>query len=281
MVQSSEEIVAPVAVWQYLKEICSEEYVEELLEIVRDYTGDELPNYSDSLRAAFREVEPIFTRPRYAEFFWHCATTIPAWTARVILNNAQGESEGSEKLLDLWRGIRSEAHVADQVMAHARDESRHSRIFIRLTERAFPSDFESSDLQSLEARLPDVRVGKHEKARTRIPENHIIDHLVQMNIGEIRTRLHMHLFAPVVHGMAPADNKRAVRRLLGGLVRDEVRHIGYTAKLMESWAESGSGGLIRRLYRGRLKTFDQMTYQQTQDAVHHYGQGRFPDLLDV
>jgi hypothetical protein len=276
-----DDVVSQAALRQYLDDVCPADYVEDVLQAAREHLQEGLPFYSDSLRAAFAEVQPVFTRERYAELFWHCATRVPGWIARVVLANGRAEGEGSEKLLWLWREVDYNRHVEDQVLAHARDESRHSRIFVRLTERAFPGVFPGDQLERFEAALPDVRRCPHEKAPTRIPEQHLIDNLVQMNIGEIRTRLHMHLFAPVIYALAPDEHKLAVRRLLEGLVRDEVRHIGYTAKLMETWAEEDSGKLIRRLYRGRLHAFNRITVEQTESAILNYGQGRFPDLLEI
>ena len=52
-------------------------------------------------------------------------------------------------------------------------------------------------------------------------------------------------------------------------------------KLMEGWARDGDADYITRLYRGRLRTFNQITVAQTEAAVHKYGQGQFPDLLEI
>jgi hypothetical protein len=114
-----------------------------------------------------------------------------------------------------------------------------------------------------------------------VPGTHRLPSNPTANIGEIRTRLHVHLFAPIVYGLTPATNKEAVRRLFEGLVRDEVRHISYTALLMEQWAQGGAATLIRQLYAGRLHTFNKITYTQTQAAVDAYGQGLFPDLVEI
>lgn len=273
--------VSLAAMRSYAQSVCSEDFVEELLSVVREFAQDDLPLYTDALRTAFSKVEPVFARRRYAEFCWHCAVNVPDWMASVVLANGKGESEGSEKLLELWRHVRGGTEAEEQIMAHARDESRHSRIFVRMTEMAFPGCFEPEAIRRYEESLPDVRGKAHQKAKQPIPESHVIDHLAQMNIGEIRTRLHMHLFAPIVHGDAPAESKRPVRRLLRGLVKDEVRHIGYTAKLMEEWARDRSATFITDLYVGRLNTFNKITVEQTETAVRDYGQGRFPDLLEI
>ncbi len=281
MIEQRDDVISQAALRQYVRDVCPADYVEDVLQAVHQHVDDDLPLYTDSLKAAFDRVQPVFARRQYAELFWHCSSTVPAWIAKVVLANAKAESEGSAKLFQLWTQVDGNACAEEQILAHADDESRHSRIFLRLTELAFPGTISRADMQRFEGELPDVRRLAREKALVRVSERFLIDHLVQMNIGEIRTRLHMHLFAPVIHACAPEENKRAVRRLLEGLVRDEVRHIGYTARLMESWARDGSAELIRNLYVGRLHAFNEITVDQTRFAVRSYGQGRFPDLLQI
>ena len=219
-------------------------------------------------------------RPRYAEFFWHCATTVPGWLARVVLANAVAESDGSLKLLHLWEGVDYNESVEGHVLAHARDESRHSRIFLRLAKAAFPRHVHDNEVGHLDSTLPDVRRGDLTKGE-RIDEGQLIDHLVQMNIGEIRTRLHMHLFAPAIFAFAPAAAKPTVEKVITSRVRDEIRHIGYTARLLERWAASGERERIAELFRRRLHDFHVFTVRQTEAAVANHGQGRFPDLLEI
>ena len=255
-------------------------YVARLLGDLRQHAQHDLPLYSSALRNAFLKIDPVFVREDYAKFFFHCASTVPGWIQRVVLANGKGESEGSERLLRLWQGIDYNDGVAREVMAHARDESRHARMFVHITQAAFPSFVAEDELHRFANSLPDVRTMEPSKAAA-IPENHLIDHLVQMNIGEIRTRLHMHLFAPIVCYLAPEENKPLLRNAFGVLAADEMHHIGYTARLMEAWAENGNAQLIEKLYLGRLNTFNKITVEHTKYAMQRYGQGQFPELLEI
>jgi hypothetical protein len=275
------DVLSRTALQHYIRGVCPEDYLDELLRIAREHADDDLPFYSDALKAAFMDVEPVFTRRRYAEFFWHCATTVPGYAARVVLANGPAEAGGAKKLFELWQGVDYDSSAEDQILQHARDESRHGRMFVRLATMSFSGLLSQTEGARFEQRLPDVRKRPQVKSTTRIPGDHLIDHLVQMNIGEIRTRLHMHLFAPVVFGVTPEPSRATARRMLESLVSDEVRHIGYTAKLMEGWAKAGDADLIRRLYSGRLRTFNRITIGHTEGAVRKYGLGKFPDLLEI
>jgi hypothetical protein len=275
------DVLSRSALRHYVRDVCPEDYLDTMLDVVREYVDDDLPHYSDALRAAFDDVQPVFARPRYAEFFWHCATAVPGYAASVVLANGPAEAEGSEKLFALWQGVDYDERAEQQILEHARDESRHSHLFVRLTETSFPGFLPLATSRRFEERLPDVRRRPLSKSAETVHEGDLIDHLVQMNIGEIRTRLHMHLFAPIVFGMTPADKRKTARRILEGLVRDEVKHIGYTARLMEGWARDGAADRIRRLYAGRLRTFNGITVRQTESAVRAHGRGEFPDLLEI
>ncbi len=276
--------LSKTAVAHYTQSVCSDEAISELLDIVRGYTNHDLPLYSKCLTAAFDTVRPVFYRKRYAEFFWHCTTTVPGYLERVIVASSKGEGDGSEKLFELSHGIDYDPQTAAEVMRHANDEARHSRMFLRMTSATFPDFLSQEDIMQRESMLPDVRALQENiwpDTAERIPVHHLIDHLVQMNIGEIRTRLHMHLFAPVLHHVAPEFNRKQVRGLLEALTKDELRHISYTALLMESWAQDGDSKLISNLYQSRLETFNQLTVEHTESAIRSYGKGRFPDLLEL
>ncbi|MGX4585338.1 hypothetical protein [Paenibacillus chitinolyticus] len=259
------------------------DHVEDVLTAVRNYIDDDLSHYTNSLITAFELTDPVFTREKYSEFFWHCASTVPGWLANVVLANATAESEGSTKLFNLWKTVNYNKEVEDGVLFHAKDESRHSHLFIKLVELAFPYLLDTSEIEQLKRSLPDIRKQEHQKIDHHTQEELLIDHLVQMNIGEIRTRIHMQLLAPVIHAFAPIENKQKVKRILRGLVRDEVRHIGYTAKLMEKWSQNSKVDrkLIKNLYQKRLKDFNLITIQETEASVRSFGQGRFPELLEI
>jgi len=255
-------------------------YAESVLRDLRKFADDDLPNYTDCLTAAFANTEPVFVRERYGEFFWHCATSVPGWLGAVVLANAAAESDGSAKLLRLWQGT-ADTHVGRKVFAHAEDEAGHSRLFVELAGAAFPSIGSREIIRALASGL--TKVDGRMLTKSSIPLDHVlvVDHLVQMNIGEIRTRAHMHLIGPAVLSAAPESKQAWVGRTLDRLGGDEVRHVGYTARLMEGWCRDGLKSRIRDLYSTRLREFNDITVSQTEAAVRTYGMGQYPDLLQI
>jgi hypothetical protein len=255
--------------------------LQNTLDLVREHTGNDLPRFTECVQRAFKEVAPIFLRPRYGEFFWHCSSTVPGWLPRVVLANARMESDGSAKLLSLWQDINYSSEIEDQVLFHATDEARHSRLFVKLVSMAFPGMFADGALSTYRGKLTKIEKHKLVKSATPIDVKALIDNLVQMNMGEIRTRLHMELIAPVLHAFTPDESKAELECMLQGLAHDEIVHIGYIAGILEEMCADGDSELVRSLYVRRLRDFNELTRDQTQGAVASFGAGRFPDLLEI
>lgn len=256
-------------------------HAEDLLSALREFSDSDLPHFTDCVRSSFGDFDPAFTRPRYGEFFFHCASTVPGWLSRVVMANCDAESQGSEKLFWLWRGSASNEQISRDVMVHAKDEARHSRVFISLLEHSFPKAYSEDALNSKRESLFKVTPSITKSPRHSLPEEELIDHLVQMNMGEIRTRIHMVLLAPVIYALTPADSKPRVQQMLEGLVTDEIRHINYTAHFIESWCQNGASKRVKQLYSSRLVDFHRVTVEQTEVSVRAYGNGQYPDLLEI
>jgi hypothetical protein len=256
-------------------------HVQSTLEAIRAFLDDDFPNYSETLGRAFSEVDPVFVRPRYADFFWHCSTTVLGWLPRVVLASATAESEGSLRLLSLWKAVDYYKEAEDWVLTHSKDESRHSRLFVRLVDLAFPKFFRPEDLLQVKESLSVIGPADLEKFDFKLSEDSFMDHLMQVNMGEIRTRIHMQMLAPVFYNVTPKEFQPQVGRMLERLEQDEIRHIAYTVNILETWARNGEAKRMTELYAERLRNFHIRTISETENAVHDYGQGQFPELLEI
>jgi hypothetical protein len=88
-----------------------------------------------------------------------------------------------------------------------------------------------------------------------------LDELIQMNIGEIRTRIHQLLLRPVIMIHCPPEGRAKLQRILDSLLGDETRHIEYTARLIEKAMEA-SAGFVRHTMKQRLDEFNQITLEE-------------------
>lgn len=255
--------------------------LDDVLVHVRARFNNDLPHFTDCIRGAFASVDAVFWRDRYLEFYWRCVTTVPSYIQQVVAANAEAESAGAAGLFELWTTVRDSPKVEEGVEKHFRDESRHARLFVHLTELAFPGFVVANEAEAWKLRLFDATRATYVKADAAASTPVILDNLVQMNIGEIRTRAHMFMIGPVLTAFAPDENKERVDGILSGLVYDEVSHIGYTACLMEEWCRDGHKSLVQQLYARRLRDFNQYTIEQTRQSIDAFGEGKFPDLFEI
>ena len=184
-------------------------------------------------------------------------------------------------MLNFWQCFSGFPDAENWVIAHAKDESRHSRLFIKLIKLTFPHFFTDQALRDVRNSLSVIGKDQMRKQETRIDDDVFMQGLMQVNMGEIRTRLHMHLLSPIFYNMTPKENQAEVGRLLEGLEQDEVRHIAYTVEILETWAKNGGAKRMREVYKDRLHAFHRRTIRETEGAVVAYGQGLFPGLLEI
>src|SRR5688572_32970150 len=100
--------------------------LDEIFLQLRDFNNADIDRFTDIVKESFEKIQPVFIKPKYVDFFWHCASTVPGWIGEVVLANADAESQGSKKLLDLWKSTKVNKEIEDSILFHARDESRHS-----------------------------------------------------------------------------------------------------------------------------------------------------------
>jgi hypothetical protein len=255
--------------------------IDNILLDLKEYNDNDLSQFTGILKESFKSVQPVFTKQKYVDFFWQCASTVPGWIEQVVLANADAESEGSKKLLELWKSTTVNKEIEDSILFHARDESRHSHLFVKLVSMAFPNTYSKEDLKNQKNSLTKIKPADLQKNNEIVSDNILLDHLIQMNMGEIRTLVHMHFLGPVIYSMTPKESQDKVATILQGLAKDEVVHIGYTSKLIEDWCSDGNYELAKSLYRERLYDFHKLTVEQTEDTIKQYGQNRYPMLLEI
>lgn len=228
---------------------------------LRAHGGAEWPHYRDALTTACRKAPPPFGTRAYGEIYRDAARD-PAWMAISLIQNAEGEGEGSRHLWDL-AACTPDARVAGQVKAHAIDESRHSRAYVAMLELTFPDVVDDDFHAQLTTLSPGYTqrspLEPHQGSPYASPIT--VDDLIQMNIAEIRTLVHHLLQRPVLLGYCAPERRRRLASLLDALRFDEIRHIAYTAALIEEFARRGEAEAVKRLMQERMSDFNALTNQ--------------------
>lgn len=236
--------------------------VAELTASALAESGDSPRQYISGLRAACEESPPPFGKRWYGDLYRE-ASSSPEWLAQSLVGNAAKEGEGAQKLWDLACRI-DDPGIAEQVRRHAIDESRHSRVYVGMLELTFPGAI-SDDLRPL---LKQLSPGYSARDRLDVgaPSSleQVIDELVQVNIGEIRTRIHQLLLRPVIMTYSAETDHTKLSGLLQSILSDETRHVAYTATLLETFIDQDQHlqDFIRTTFRQRLQEFNEITLDE-------------------
>ncbi len=220
----------------------------------------ELGAYASTLTDACLAHPPPFGCAWYGEKYREFAGD-PSWVAGSLVANAEKEGDGSRVLWELSGKITSE-DTAEQVRQHAIDESRHATMYLSLLDLAFPEATDQRLREALRTLSPSYQQHDRPSRSEPLPERIVIDEIIQMNLGEIRTRIHQLLMRPVLLSLAPEEATERIDRIVASLMQDETAHIGYTAALIEAAIRDGHESFVRETMRARLKEFNEITMRE-------------------
>ena len=224
------------------------------------WPSERLPQMTRLICRQIEEQWPPFVDHWYGERYREF-TLDPDWLARSFLANADKEAEGSRKLWKIAGGSRK-FPFADAVRAHAVDEAQHARMYVAMLDLTFPGALSPRDAEALLASYPLYIDEQPPLATLERDLQSLLDDIVQMNIGEVRTRIHQMLLTPVALAVAPAENREQLSAALARIYADEGRHIDYTAEILETYFSLGQGPALRALYARRLMDFGNLTLQE-------------------
>jgi hypothetical protein len=237
----------------------------DTMQALRQRGEGQLTYYERALRIACEESPPPFGEAWYGDKYRSLASD-PGWLAHSLIANAEKEAEGSRKLWDLVASC-PDPDIAEAVRQHAIDESRHAMLYVAMCELVFPGALEGEVKTYADSLSPRYSARDFPAPAPQTAEHIVLDELVQMNIGEIRTRIHQLLMRPVITAFCPADRIDRLQRLLDSLMDDETKHIQYTAKLINSAAERGKSDFVVETTRRRVREFNELTFAEVGEAM--------------
>jgi hypothetical protein len=226
-----------------------------------------LPVYEQLLTNACEKFPPPFGTADYGDIY-RAAASDAAWLAVSLVTNAEREGDGAQRLWSL-AACTVDMVVAPQIKQHAIDESNHAKIYLRIVDLVFPGSIEPNFRAQLESLSPGYTrfMTPSPKAESPFAHSITLDDLVQMNIAEIRTKIHHLLQRPMLRAHCPSELHPKLARLQMYLLRDEVRHVAYTARLIEDYSRHAGIDTVRRLFSQRLHDFNEVTLSELQQRV--------------
>jgi hypothetical protein len=210
--------------------------------------------YLSFFREATADDVPPYFRKEYGESFRRHVLS-PVWVIQCLISNSIKEGEGSRDLSALANACPRQ-DLQEQLIEHLEDEARHCRLYLGLVEIVFPGSLPQDVLDEVNRRLPPLRHRPNNASP--LSDWELLDNLIQINLGEVRTRIHQHLLEPVLHAYCADSRRQKLTGALRWLASDELRHIKYTA---ERIGELGSADIsaARSLFIGRSRQFSAYT----------------------
>lgn len=227
--------------------------------------GGELKAFSACVRAVFDRIPPVFGSRAYGDKYRESAVN-PEWFASSLVQNANVEADGSRKLWAL-AGEASTAELRAKISRHARDEARHARVYIALLDRTFPGALTGEDKGGLLDSFPQLNRLDDPEYQPGRSDFAVLDDIIQMNIGEIRTRINQLLLRPVISAYVDGDAKPVVARLVESVLVDETAHVRYTAIIIDEAIQAGHGDFVFTTLSKRLKEFNEITLDEVDGLV--------------
>ena len=224
------------------------------------------PNYLAALTAALQDQPPYGTKA-YCDAY-RAASMDRRWMAASLLTNAHGEGEGATRLWSM-AACAEDGETRDLLKQHAVDESGHALFYLSFVDLALPGSIAPEFRSELRQLSPGYSMTHdpfvvEDNPYGRTPT---IDDFIQVNIAEIRTTVH-HLLQrrALLHHADPEVHPRLMK-LLDRLLHDELRHVGYTAKLIETMSAAAGRDRLARLFCKRFSEFNELTIEQLGQGI--------------
>jgi rubrerythrin len=226
-----------------------------------------LPVYRRTLEQACEKFPPPFGTAEYGDVYREAAAD-PAWLAVSLVTNAEHEGDGAQRLWSLTACTEDPA-VAALLKQHAIDESNHAKIYLRMVDLVFDGAIEPGFRVQLDGVSPGYTRAMQPVSQEGSPFAHPItlDDLIQMNIAEIRTTIHHLLQRPMLRAHCPPDRRDKLVQLQNRLLREELRHVAYTAKLIEEHSEKVGRHAVAELFGERVLDFNEVTRAELERRV--------------
>ena len=221
------------------------------------------PIYEEILTHGVITAPPPFAENWFGRRYFELARRAE-WFANSLIANAALEGYGATQIWKFSNKVDNESY-ASAVRKHALDESRHSTIFVTMLKLVFPeANIDTATAKTIDELQPHYSAKSHppiEKSPDRelYCGERLLHELIQVHITEIRALVLQHLLRPTLLAYSPSSSRKRLDALSRSLIRDESRHIEYTAEIFESAAASGHKDFIFESFESCLREFNDLT----------------------
>lgn len=234
-----------------------------VMENLRDITACEYPGYARILDHSFCTAPPPFSMNWFGRRYFELARD-PEWFANSLVANSALEGYGSTQIWNFSTRMQQDEYI-DAVRQHALDESRHSTMFVSMLHLTFPGlSMDAGTEERIRMQQPRYSRDNLPGARRVAPECRMssddsISELVGVHLTEIRALVLQYLLRSVIRVYAPVPSEKRLGMFCASLIRDEARHIDYTARIFEALANEGRADQLADMFEKRVREFNDLT----------------------
>ena len=234
----------------------------------------ECPRYLASLREALREEYPPFATELYEEMYGQ-ASASGQWLAMSFMTNAQREGDKARRL---WRlAARTSKNPAEQQLfkQHACDESDHASAYLKLLDLVFPGAVDAGFRSQL------TELGPGFSMNQKLPETDderqpSLDEHIKLNLDEIRKAIHHVLQQKALPLHCSPENLPAASTTLNTLLSDELKHIAYTAAIIERDTSAVSAAELQTVFCRSFREFNRANSEEPIEYTYNQRFGNYP-----
>jgi hypothetical protein len=222
----------------------------------------EYPHYRRVVEHCY-DYPPPYAQRWFGRRYYELARK-PEWFANSLIANSALEGYGSTQVWAFSNRIGMEQYKR-AIRQHALDESRHSTMFARMMGLVFPDIAIDDDTKArIKGLQPCYTPSRHPTTEPVppeevMPDDDVLDELIGIHLTETRALVLQYLLRPVLLHYAPSSSVRKLTAASDVLIRDEARHIGYTARIFEEQIEKGRGDFIASVFERRNQEFNETT----------------------
>lgn len=221
-------------------------------------------DYEAVLAEALAKEPAYYGREAYIRGFQKAATDA-AWFARYLVSNADMEGYSGRQLWHYAQSVEDSA-LRREMQRHARDELRHSKIFGQLLCLIFPHLDTASVRRRLEAFAPSVETLPKANKATRRGQEELVMTMALANLHELKALILERLLEPILLAYSPGSVAAKVQSLAATLIRDELRHIHYTAEFLDKCLRTEEAEFVREALFDFHRTLNSVTESEHESA---------------
>lgn len=224
------------------------------------------PDYEEALLCAFEAHPPVHEKSSFGRHYFNKARD-KVWFANSLIENARMEGYGSEQIWKFSNRLVDPDYVK-KVRQHSLDESRHSKMFVMMLGIVFPRALEDEALRAAVEGLYPGFTAKSPPPTEDVPPalriggEEALDELIQVHLTEIRAIVLQHLLRSAILAHTPPASQQQIQNFMGSLIRDEARHIEYTAGLFEDAIREGRRDFVFSTLAARQSALNDLTYEE-------------------